>query len=215
MPLRTLTVEEARAAALAKLAELGQIPEIVEARAAEKAQQREKQRARYLARSEAARERDREKSKRYRAANLDRLKARLKAWYETNKERHARNVKEWKKKNPDCEKDRQATDERKAYLAVQRHRRRCAGGSHKPADLLAILKLQKHRCAYCRDSLKKDRGKKPSGMKRPRWHMDHIVPIVKGGTNDPANIQALCPSCNQRKHAKDPLVFAREIGRLL
>lgn len=34
-------------------------------------------------------------------------------------------------------------------------------------------------------------------------HVDHIIPIEQGGTDDPDNLQSLCISCHAEKTAKD------------
>lgn len=33
----------------------------------------------------------------------------------------------------------------------------------------------------------------------PAKHLDHMIPLALGGTNDPTNLQFLCPPCNNRK----------------
>ena len=33
-------------------------------------------------------------------------------------------------------------------------------------------------------------------------HMDHVVPLAKGGRHSPDNIQPLCQTCNLRKGVK-------------
>lgn len=63
--------------------------------------------------------------------------------------------------------------------------------------------LQKWKCAICRVSLSK------------AYHVDHIHPLARGGSHVPANIQLLCPNCNVRKSAKDPMDHMRSLGRLL
>jgi len=32
-------------------------------------------------------------------------------------------------------------------------------------------------------------------------HVDHVVPLKAGGTDDPSNLQSLCTSCHSRKSA--------------
>ena len=67
-------------------------------------------------------------------------------------------------------------------------------------------KLNKSRfCRVCR---------RPFTKKLPR-HIDHVMPLVKGGLHDDSNLQALCRSCNDSKQDMDPIEFARKHGMLL
>jgi 5-methylcytosine-specific restriction endonuclease McrA len=70
-----------------------------------------------------------------------------------------------------------------------------------------IWKLQKGRCAYCRQKLKEG-GQ--SG-----YHVDHIVPLAKGGYHLKKNLQLTCAECNVRKSKKDPIDFAQSLGLML
>lgn len=63
--------------------------------------------------------------------------------------------------------------------------------------------VQRWKCAICQTGIKE------------RYHVDHIMPIAKGGKHEPRNLQLLCPTCNVRKSAKDPIAYMQELGRLL
>ncbi len=51
-----------------------------------------------------------------------------------------------------------------------------------------LMRRQDRTCAYC-------------GYRRiaSSLDIDHIVPVVRGGSNDESNLQVICRSCNQRK----------------
>lgn len=91
-----------------------------------------------------------------------------------------------------------AADSRKRTLRLR------APGHHSALDINAIRQAQRDRCAYCQKKLS-----------QVRWHVDHIQPLSRGGTNFRNNLQVLCAPCNQSKYAKDPIDFARSLGRLL
>jgi HNH endonuclease len=55
----------------------------------------------------------------------------------------------------------------------------------------AVLKRDNYKCAKC--------GASPSNEHTIELEVDHIHPVVKGGGNSLANLQALCRKCNQGK----------------
>lgn len=59
-------------------------------------------------------------------------------------------------------------------------------------DVYELLRSSQGRCAYC--------GADVAG----RFHVDHFIPISKGGKHERSNLRISCPSCNLRKGAKLP-----------
>jgi 5-methylcytosine-specific restriction endonuclease McrA len=58
-----------------------------------------------------------------------------------------------------------------------------------PKDIVKrLLVLQQWKCRCCGESLE-------SG-----YHLDHIIPLSRGGTNSKENVQLLLPKCNQQKY---------------
>lgn len=59
----------------------------------------------------------------------------------------------------------------------------------------AVLKRHAHRCAKC--------GRGPHSAPPVSIHVDHIVPVSKGGDNSDSNLQVLCSDCNLGKGNSD------------
>jgi hypothetical protein len=55
-------------------------------------------------------------------------------------------------------------------------------------DRFAVLVAGGFRCTYC--------GKRPAASE---LEVDHVVPVAKGGTNDPRNLVVSCSDCNLGK----------------
>ncbi|GAB3739945.1 hypothetical protein GCM10028794_24100 [Silanimonas algicola] len=83
--------------------------------------------------------------------------------------------------NPDQVADRRA--ERQARTVA-------AGPKASAAELAGLRQRQKDQCAYCLAPLFLG------------GHVDHMVPLARGGTNDASNLVYACEQCNTEKHAK-------------
>lgn len=141
----------------------------------------------------------------YREANKETIAVRGKAWKQANPEMVRANVRKWFAANPGAvQRWRKANPEAFRAQTQRRHARMAnAEGTHTAADLKAILKQQRGRCAYCGIDIK------------TTYTVDHIQPLSKGGSNWPRNIQLTCLKCNTNKSAADPIVFAQRLGKLL
>ena len=178
-------------------------------------------------------------SKAYAAANRDAVKARNAAWYAANKEKSLRSSAEWRAKNPERYKElkdswhyenyerhksstqkwRAANVERvretmatwraanpgavKAHIHNRRARKINATGALSTDIEPRLMALQRGLCACCGKPLGSD------------YHLDHILPLARGGRNEDANMQLLRAACNLRKHDRHPVEYMQAQGYLL
>jgi 5-methylcytosine-specific restriction endonuclease McrA len=81
------------------------------------------------------------------------------------------------------------------YKKMKKRERRCremkADGSFILAEWELLKKQYGYRCPSCK-------RKQPEIELEP----DHIIPLIKGGSNYIENIQPLCRNCNSKKHTK-------------
>jgi len=116
--------------------------------------------------------------------------ARSSAWRKNHREERAIYQKTWQKNNPDkC----RARDHRR------RARKLAAGGNLTEADIQRQGDCQRWRCWWCGEDCKEIN------------HIDHLVPLAKGGHNRPSNIVISCPTCNLKKHDKMPHEFIERL----
>ena len=103
--------------------------------------------------------------------------------YEKSREACNRQSRKWCRENP---------DKRRATIERRRARMKGANGSFTSRDIKHLRRSQKNTCVYC--------GLNPNchGLLFS-YHLDHIVPLSRGGSNNPENLQLLCSHCNQSK----------------
>lgn len=209
-------------------------------RAANKERIAARARAYYIANKERINERNRAWSN----TNKEKESERHRVWYAANKERHAQYGRAYFQANIErrreyqrayraanrermleyqrsyvAAKGEQWTEARRAYREARRgdpsvraqyrvrsQRRRTlkrqASGTHTVADVQAQYERQKGKCYWC-------------GVKvGDNYHVDHIHPLSRGGSNGPENLVIACPHCNESKGAKLPHEWPQG-GRLI
>lgn len=152
-------------------------------------------------------ERAHEYMQQYREENKAALLEQKKQYHLKHRERHLREFKAYDAKHA----DRRKLQRRSHYAAnaprlrvalhQRRAKRRNAPGRYTERDVALLLRSQKQLCWWC--------GKK---VDPDNYHVDHRIPLSRGGTNYPENLCIACPTCNLSKHNKLPQEWS---GRLL
>jgi HNH endonuclease len=116
-----------------------------------------------------------------RAANPERHKAILRKSFQKHKAKRLAESKAWRLANKEAHAE---------HMRVAKAKRRATEGKFRRQDIKTLMKKQRGLCVGCQTDISL------------KYHIDHIQPIVRGGSNWPNNLQLMCGPCNQSKGAK-------------
>lgn len=136
-----------------------------------------------------------EYNKRYREENPEIIQENIRRFHEENPDYRSNYYQEHKDEYRERARNWRAENLEQSRLLWHRYdaRKKGAQGECTPSDAANIYRFQNGRCKYCNADLEAT-GK----------HLDHIIPLSRGGNNWPTNLQYLCPSCNTSKADKMP-----------
>ena len=77
------------------------------------------------------------------------------------------------------------------------------GGTYTKHDIEEIRLAQGNRCEYFRYC--------GTSFEEAAYHIDHIVPVRRGGDNTRDNLQLLCRSCNTSKKDMSHAAFVKKL----
>jgi 5-methylcytosine-specific restriction endonuclease McrA len=123
-----------------------------------------------------------ERHKKWRNKNREKVRQTTKNYALQNPEKVKQMVKDWGIRNP---------DKRRISNLNRIARKNSAEGKFEKKDIQSLYLSQDGKCASCFEEL-------------IQYHIDHIMPLVLGGSNWPSNLQLLCVKCNCSKGAKHP-----------
>lgn len=112
----------------------------------------------------------------YRSANLAKIAATAKRWHEKNSDKSSLDKKAWHLANPNY---RVLSTQKRRALKLRNGAFRVTGSE--------LDKLRAMPCAYCGAASE---------------HIDHVVPISRGGTHGIGNLVGACAPCNLSKGKK-------------
>jgi 5-methylcytosine-specific restriction endonuclease McrA len=149
----------------------------------------------------------------YHQRHLQDERTRKKQWAKLNPAKNLAQTHRWKRLNADKHARMEQASKQRLFLkdpeafrlqhrvaaAIRRARRLAAGGTYTAQDILKIYAWQQGACYWCQALVGKT------------YHVDHVVPLARGGSNRPENLCIACQPCNLRKFTKMPYEF---IGRL-
>lgn len=151
-----------------------------------------------------------ERSARYRVKHAEKRRSYQRKYRAEHPGYYADYLRQWAEDNPNKvaayrKKSRAkagARESHKIRMRIRQARIRAAGTfTLDDVELLKRNQTDKQgriRCWWCNKPIE-------------HWHIDHVIPIAKGGANTIGNLCLSCPECNHKKSARTPAEWA---GRL-
>jgi len=134
-----------------------------------------------------------------RASNLDREKARMRAWYRDNRERAATVRSAHYRANTESHRIRRraydAANPDKKRASIIRRRRLVAEAKQEPYTRAEIFERDGWVCQLCGQPV----DPKLSAPDPGSASIDHVIPLSLGGDDTPANVQLAHFGCNSGK----------------
>ena len=149
----------------------------------------------------------------YRKLNHEKELERYKKYNLDNPEKIAKKNKEWYEKNyidsavgrahvRGRQKKYRMSDLGRVTKKDLEHKRRSQvyGNFYQDSkEAIKMLRQSATHCFYCKCELE-------------QMHIDHFIPLARGGSHSANNLVASCPTCNLKKKDKDPYLFMEEMG---
>lgn len=137
-------------------------------------------------------ERRKEIVKRFRANNPTKNTEYMRNWRESHREQYRTLDRTYRTKMREAtrQKGKQAYENNiERYRAYSRNRYalKWSLGTHTADDVIRQYEKQQGHCFWCSEPVNQ------------LYHVDHVIPVSRGGSNSPDNIVIACPSCNHRK----------------
>lgn len=152
------------------------------------------------------REENKEIKNEYYQKNKESIKKKRKKRYETNKESENEYSKRYSQKNAESlkEKNKQYRNSDKGREVSYKRSLKRRSYKHKvqftPHERSEILERDNWTCQYCNITV---HDRHTGDWNTPdKAHIDHIVPLSKGGSSELNNLQVLCRTCNLSKNDK-------------
>lgn len=139
----------------------------------------------------ACQEKERVRLLKWKHENKNKVRLSSQKYYAKNSEKIRRKLKEWELSHKEI-----TLLARKIGKYKYKHRRIVAG-KFSLRDWKGLCSTFDNKCLWC-------------GRKDVEITIDHVIPLVKGGSNYIENIQPLCRVCNSKKH--DKIIDFRPFG---